>query len=426
MFTKKIISICLFSSVLLSGCYNFSSQTTPDKITSINIIDRNGMSETLSSKDRLIAFQKTDFLSPQPYQKVLRVFGRDKGGNICSRITSYHPNGQVKQHLEANNNRAHGPYQEWYANGQLKVKSSVVGGVADLNTQAEESWIFDGHSKAWDEDGHLLADIFYNKGALEGEATYYHPNGQVWKISPFIKNQKDGIEKIYLEDGTLFHTTQYLGGTKEGPAVRYWGKNEIAFQEVYQEGSLIAAQYFDKKGEQISEIHDGTGYRAIFGKSTLQELQEFRSGVQEGSVKIYDENRNLIRAYSTKNGEKEGEEIDYFPSIDGSLNSKLLITWRGGTIEGPVKTWYDNGNFESQREISQNKKNGLSTAWYYSGALMFVEEYDNDLLVKGEYYREGETSPFSLVERGNGIASLFNPDGNFSKKVHYLDGKPLS
>lgn len=423
--SAKIRNFLLVSSVLLTGCYNFSSQASPGKITSINIIDRNGMTETLSSKDRLNAFQKADFLSPQPYQKVLRVYGRDKNGNTCSRITSYHPNGQVKQYLEAVNNRAKGPYREWHANGQLKVESMVVGGIADLNTQAEESWIFDGHSKAWNEDGHLLADILYNKGDLEGEVVYYHPNGCIWKLSPYTKNQREGIEKIYLDDGTLFLTTQYLKGAKEGPAVRYWGKNQIVFQEVYQNGSLLAAQYFDKKGEIISEIHAGFGYRAIFGKEVLQELQEFRSGVQEGEVKIYDENSNLIRTYSTKNGEKEGEEIDYFPSASNSLRPKLLITWRAGVMEGPVKTWYDNGNFESQREVSQNKKNGLSTAWYYNGSLMFVEEYENDLLVKGEYYREGETSPFSHVERGNGIATLFTPDGNFARKIHYLDGKPL-
>ncbi len=424
MFTK-IKNIIFISSILLTGCYNFSSQVSPDKITSINIIDRNGMSETLSSKERLNTFQKTDFLSPQPYQKVLRVYGRDKSGNVCSRITSYHPNGQVKQHLEAINNRAHGPYQEWHANGQLKVESSIVGGVADLNTQAEESWIFDGHSKAWNEDGLLLADILYSKGDIEGEASYYHHNGRIWKLSPYSKNQKDGIEKIYLDDGTLFLTTQYLKGTKEGPAVRYWGKNQIAFQEVYLEGALIDAQYFDKRGELVSEVHEGCGYRAIFGKEALQELQKFSHGAQEGEVKIFDESHTLIRTYATKNGEKEGEEIDYFPSNDDTLCPKLLITWRGGTMEGTVKTWYDNGNFESQREISQNKKNGLSTAWYYSGSLMFVEEYDNDLLVKGEYYREGETSPLSKVERGGGVASLFNPDGNFSEKIQYLDGKPL-
>ena len=139
-------------------------------VTSINIIDRNGMSETISSKERLSAFDKTDFLTPQPYQKVLRLYGRSENGDVRARITSYHPNGQVKQYLEAANNRAHGVYKEWFANGQRKVEAFVIGGMADLNTQAEASWLFDGTSLAWDEEGHLLAKIFYQKGDLEGIA----------------------------------------------------------------------------------------------------------------------------------------------------------------------------------------------------------------------------------------------------------------
>ena len=69
------------------------------------------MSETINSKDRLNAFEKTNFLSAQPYQKVMRVYGKQENGDIKACITSYHPNGQVKQYLESVNNRAFGAYQ---------------------------------------------------------------------------------------------------------------------------------------------------------------------------------------------------------------------------------------------------------------------------------------------------------------------------
>lgn len=184
-FFKRSFVMCSLCLLLLPGC--FSNDVGPDKIASINIIDRNGMSETISKKERLDAYQKTDFNSPQPYQKVLRVYGRDEEGSIRSCITSYHPNGEIKQSLEAVNNRAFGSYNEWYPNGQIKIISHVIGGTADLNTQAEESWLFEGINQAWNEDGNLIAEISYVKGELSGESKYYHPNGGVWKISPFIK-----------------------------------------------------------------------------------------------------------------------------------------------------------------------------------------------------------------------------------------------
>lgn len=422
---KKILSYLVIPPIvslifLVTGC-KLTSDIDPGKITSINIIDRNGMSETISAKERLNAFEQTNFLSPQPYQKVLRVFGRQKNGDIPSCITSYHPNGEIKQYLEALNNRANGIYREWHPNGTCKVDAFVIGGIADLNTQAEQSWLFDGLNKAWDDDGRLLAEIRYQKGELQGNSLYYHPDGNLWKMSYYDKGALNGTQEIYLKDGTLFQTTEYRDGKKEGVSLRYWPSGDLAFRENYENGLLLDAQYYDLKGMKVAEISQGKGNRAVFGKDQLHELHSFKNGVQEGEVKVFDEKLNLIRSYSVKNGEKQGEEIDYLP---GSAQPKLLLTWHEGVLQGPVKTWYENGVLESQREMSGNKKNGLLTAWYQNGSLMLVEEYDNDKLIKGEYFRTGEKASVSKVIKGKGVATLFNQEGYFSKKIYYHDGRP--
>ena len=146
-------------------------------LTSINIIDRNGLNETITNKDRLEQYERTNFLCPQPYQKVLRVYKRDCQGNSISYVTTYYENGQPKQYLEAVNNRAFGLYQEWHENGILKLEATIIGGIADLTPCAEKSWQFDGCAQAWDENGNLQTEISYDKGQLEGESLYYHPNG---------------------------------------------------------------------------------------------------------------------------------------------------------------------------------------------------------------------------------------------------------
>ncbi len=413
----------LFAALLLlPACRYTTDQITPDNITSINIIDHNGMSETINSKERLTAYDSTDFLKPQPYQKVLRVYGRQKNGDIRSCITSYHPNGQIKQCLDAVNNRASGPYREWFANGKLKVEATVIGGVADINTQAEASWLFDGISKAWDENGTLIAEFQYDKGALQGETVYYHPNSQIWKICPYDKGLLHGEMKIFLENGDLLVTVSYKEGEKDGPSLRYWNATKIAYHEAYEKGLLKEGFYLGLDGSSISRIQNGKGFRAIFGKKELHELQEYQSGKQCGSVKVFDEKKNLLTTYTVKNGEKQGEEIDYFPNSD---QPRLLLSWNQGILQGPVKTWYENGQLESQREMSCNQKQGFLTAWYSNGSLMLVEEYDSDKLIKGDYYRLGEKAAISQIEKGKGIATLFNPEGTFSRKVHYQDGKPV-
>src|SRR5262245_58743036 len=109
MKSKVITALVLLS---LTSCQNRLFIPGPNDITCINIIDKNGFSETFKNKDRIKEYACVDFEAPQPYQKVLRIFGRDQTGIIHSKITSYHENGQIKQSLDVINNRAGGEYKE--------------------------------------------------------------------------------------------------------------------------------------------------------------------------------------------------------------------------------------------------------------------------------------------------------------------------
>src|SRR3989339_1387660 len=92
--------------ILLSSCASRSQSSKDPTLVSIQVIDRNGFSETISTKDRLARYETTDFSQPQPYQKVLRVFSKNEEGKNPSIITSYHSNGHLWQYLEISNGRA--------------------------------------------------------------------------------------------------------------------------------------------------------------------------------------------------------------------------------------------------------------------------------------------------------------------------------
>ena len=55
---------------------------------------------------------------------------------------------------------------------------------------------------------------------------------------------------------------------------------------------------------------------------------------------------------------------------------------------------------------------------------MFIEEYEEGLLVKGAYYKKNQNDPVSTVINGNGTAYIYNEDGIFMKKILYVKGKP--
>ncbi len=414
----------LFSGAKRSKSCRSSRSPT---LASIHIVDRNGFAETINNKERLNQYQQVDFLGSQPYQKVLRIFTRDAKSNIRSIVTTYHENGNPKQFLEILNARANGIYCEWHENGRMSLMTKVIGGIADVTPLAERSWLFDGCSQAWDQEGAPIAEIYYCQGSLEGISTYFHPNGQIWKRIPYLKNKLDGVVEIFKNDGTLLQQQTYLQGEKQGPSVRYWDCQHLASYEEYDQDRLEQGQYFDKEGNRIAEVTRGTGYRAIFGKEHVQELQECIDGALEGEVRVFNRAGGLKRLYHIKNGIKHGEEIEYYERLrdpSAAPQARLAFYWHEGKIQGLAKTWYSNGNLESQREICNSAKNGVLTAWYLDGNLMMIEEYENDKLLRGEYFKKEEPIPVSQVFEGRGTATLFDAEGHFIQKIVYAHGKP--
>lgn len=398
----------------------------PSGLTTINIIDQNGLSETYSNADRLKQYENVNFLSNQPYQKVMRVYGKDAQGNSRALITSYHPNGQIRQYLEVVNNRALGEYKEWYETGRKKLSAYIVGGVADINTAAEKTWLFEGTAKAWDENECLEAEIQYAKGLLQGESKYYHPSGKLWKRLFYRDNKLEGNYEILLENGEILQSTCYKEGQRHGPSKRYWTPEQLAADETYENDLLITAKYYNRCGEEIAAIEEGNGYRTIFNKDTIFEIQEYQNGVLEGEVSVFDEKENLMGIYHMQNQLKHGEEIEYFPPLyyNQSPQPMLSIQWYEGKIQGVCKTWYRNGKLESQREMSKNKKNGICLAYYNDGNLMLIEEYEMGKLFKGKYFKKGDKRPVSEVISGNGLVTMHDAEGNYLHKFSYAKGMP--
>lgn len=427
--TSIRIRLCVLIVCLLCSCQ--SRSTGPviilPKLVSINIVDRNGMTEIINNPERLEQYERTDFTQSQPYQKVLRVYSRDCQGNIPAIITSYHPNGTPHQYLEVSNSRACGLYKEWYPSGQMKLQARVIEGQADIVPGAEKSWIFDGNSTVWNEYGDIEAKFHYDKGNLTGVSTYYHKNGNVWKSIPYNNNQLDGETEIHYPDGALLQKSHFVKGVQDGESVRYWQNQSIAAQETYCDGLLATGAYYDQCGDLLCSITNGRGTRAVFNKDSVCEYQEYHNGVMSGKVEFLDRYGRIFRQYHVKDGTKHGEEICYYdaPKFQSQLQPKILMNWSEGKMQGTTKTWFENGSPESQKEISNNKKNGHQMAWYSDGSLMLIEEYEQDQLLRGEYYAKGEKFPVSMVIDGRGTATLYSADGAFLQKVVYKQGKPL-
>jgi antitoxin component YwqK of YwqJK toxin-antitoxin module len=418
---KKIAT--LFLVLILTGCASKAAQNTNDMAT-IQILDRNGFSETISAKERLGKYENTDFLTPQPYQKVVRIYGKSSQGKTTSKITTYHTNGQPWQYLEVENGRAHGKFIEWHPNGQVKVEGFVIEGTPDISEMAQLTWFFEGLCLVYDEQAHLSAKIYYDKGLLEGTSLYYHPDGTLHKEIPYHKDGIHGMVQIFDTQGNCVEKINYTDGEKDGPAVAYWTAPQLKYTEQYQKGSLMKAEYYSPDGKTVAQIENGVGFQAVFENTSLASLIEYQRGIMEGKVENFNPKGQLVSLFHIKDGMKEGEEWEYYPSDDKTPSPKLNLQWKEDSLHGVAKTWYENNVLESQRDMHDNKKHGTSYAWFKDGALMLMEEYEKDQLVKGSYFKKGGKKPISKIENGKGIATLFDKEGRFIKKIAYEKGIP--
>lgn len=434
---RRLVFRRLFYGVFFSTVMCVSSscswwqvkEVAPNETTlvGIQLVNRSGVTETVSDPTRLVQFEKVDFTELQPYSKVLRVFGRDVKGRSHSILTSYHTNGQIWQWLEAWDGRAKGLFREWHPNGKLHIESTVIEGIADLDPQVQKSWVFDKRSVVWGEEGHLVAEFNYDRGILHGNVDYYHPNTRLAKVMPYTQGVLDGIMQSFDLSGSLEEEVPYTKGLRDGVARGYWGEGSLRYQERYEEDLLLEGTYKDSSGKEVSSIADGNGVRSDFASGHLYAMVEYKNGRPEGVVKKFHADGTLKKMYSVVNNRKHGEEWRYYSRVgeDKSFLPKLYLSWHEGAIQGMVKTWYENGQLESSREMQKNKKEGHSVAYYENGDLMLAEEYHDDVLKRGSYYKQGETEAVSRVEDGDGIVTIFSSEGAFVQRVRYEKGQPL-
>lgn len=430
---KSSYLFLLFGLVLLGSCQRsvYVEDHRPT-LTRINIVDREGFATTIHAPDRLKFYQNTNFLTPQAYEKVMGIYERDSKGIIRSFITSYYENGQVRRYLDVVNGRAHGIYHEWHENGVLKLEAYIMGGEADLTDEAMRSWLFDGRCRAWNTQGQLEAQFDYDKGKLEGESLEYHANGAIKRRVAFHENALDGCETFYDDQGLLLERNHYAMGLRQGRTERYWSNGALMAEEQFERDCLFSGRYYAKDGKEIAMIKEGAGFRAIFDQQRCRRKEQYQSGLPKGLVELFDENGSLMQSYYQKEGKKNGEERFYYAPtsmqefLSGQVRPKISLMWVDDELQGIVRTWYENGQIESQREIHQNARNGVCSAWYRNGHVMLMEEYEQDKLMKGEYYRKTDRYPVSIVHDGEGIATLYDADGTFIRKIEYFRSSPIS
>lgn len=420
----------LSAAILISGC---ASSFERAKLNSIHLIDQSDMVQMITEKKRLKQWDRRNFEASQPYKKIMRTFDRDDQNRQRGVINSYYPSGQLMQRLEISDGRANGEYQEWFENGQRRLQAFVLGGTPDLTPQAQSDWLFEGKCIAWDDKGNKAAFIEYRGGLREGLEQHFWQNGSLRKILPYSAGLLNGEEKQFDENGQLRVLINYKDGQRQGQAMGYWPSSMRSWFEKRDGNRLVYANYWDAKGRLLASIEAGEGWRIEFEKERVAEKQGYFNGIQKGPIEYFDEMGSLIRRAHFEQGELEGIDTEFFPLSqmvqDRSAKSPiphLQVTWRKGILQGPVRSWFSNGQLRSYHERVDNKREGICTSYYPNGQIKLLETYASDLLQEGNYFALDNFDAVSVVKKGFGTASFFDDQGLILNRVTYQGGMPIN
>ena len=202
----------------------------------------------------------------------------------------YYENGQLRTKGTHTSDELDGPYEQYYENGQLQAKGTYWGGEVD------------GTWEEYYEDGQLRARGTMKWGAPDGPYEQYYENNQLQTKGTIIDGEMDGVWEQYYENGQLKTQRTYKVGEHDGPYVHYDQHGRIQVR-----GTIIGG---DRTG--FWEQYDQRGQ--------LQAKGTIMGGEVDGAWEEYDENAQLKAKGTVLDGERDGVWEEYYDS--GQLQTK--------------------------------------------------------------------------------------------------------
>ena len=289
------VALCV---LLLAGCSSETLQDSPQLAApdeqAAPPVSESGVEtlEKLINPEPILALSQVGNINNTPQfvraQKVEQQFENGR------------PHRELTIHFYRNGpNRFHGPYKEWYPNGNLWKEGSYE----ENNRVGEWKW--------YAENGQLAKQAFYDSdGLADGEWIYFHDDGTKRRVENFRAGKRDGRTEYFNDDGSqlleLFHFKDDL---LDGEVTRWFPLAEGQTEPQKQNHSTFVAG--KREGVATEWYADGN----------IQSEVEFQDGDRHGRTRRWDKEGNIELDLTFE----KGEPID--PSA---------TTSSGDDSEGPV------------------------------------------------------------------------------------------
>ncbi len=154
----------------------------------------------------------------------------------------------------------------------------------------------------------------YEMSSIPGSPTQYAVRKDAAAqivIEGFITdNKRSGSWIEYHPDGEISTVENYVGGKREGVALKMASRGQVELKSKYHEGVLHGPWTQYKFGKVIEERNYNMGKLDGVVKTyedrtwKLKQEVQYKNGLQDGFFRYYDENGKITLEYEYKNGEK--------------------------------------------------------------------------------------------------------------------------
>jgi antitoxin component YwqK of YwqJK toxin-antitoxin module len=222
-----------------------------------------------------------------------------------------------------------------------------------------------------------VADM--KNGRIDGQKTTFE-KGKVAAVVNFSNNLANGKGTLYYKE-KKYAEANYAYGFADGDFTLFYPDGSKVLTLTYKDNDVIKSQNFSYKLQK-------TG------------IPEFDSlDLSKGDIVYYYTNEGNITSKDSKDAvyfrklmSTEGNEylvVDYFldsENVQGIGRGYNLKDFQGFTLNGPVVTYYDNGNLKSKSFYKNKKLDGETTLYDYFGNVVRKENYKDGLIQNAEFF----------------------------------------
>ncbi len=322
-----------------------------------------------------------------------------------------------------------GRYEYYYDNGQLNVEGDYKDGLKsgewtwytnkgsrDMQGNFKEG---EQHGKwtYWYPTGELSYYAQFDMGKRTGTWSYYYRNGKKFKEGTFADDMKNGVWKTWYEDETLLMEGTYVNGKEEGVWDNYWENGELKNKAGFKSGHLdgewesyypngkvhLLGKYKDdmKVGEWQEFFENGKPkdvmtYKLFKKKSVLdygpmKDHVVMESKLHGHSVSYSDKDYKMTEEGNYKDGQKDGEWIDYYP---GGRNPAVISQYKEGKLDGKMKQFDRRGHLMTEIDYKDGLKHGNFIVYDKRGNVLTEKKFEHGMqIIEGRTNTPGSFTP---------------------------------